>query len=192
MNANEYTFEGLGGGGEYVTSLAYLVALITSTSEAFRNEENDWVLAAHYDFEEQARSPSDLLEGERLHLPDNVFPQTPVMITRRWSPLASVLEKGLQPIFLRRAKFPNNLGVGIWLPHAFGDAKDPGSCRTDEELFWSVFDLACSKAKERNLAVAILAEPGWSYESAIGSLQNWTAKQTAKADRVFWRRTPEG
>lgn len=192
MNTDDFTFEGLGGGGQYVTSLAYLVTLIPPTASVFCDEANDRILAAQYDFEEQAKNPSDLLEGEKLHLPPGVMPQTPVMITKGWSPLASVLKRGIEPKFMRRHEKAGRLAVGIWLPRILGQTKEIKKSQTDEDLFWAIFDKVCGKAIRDNLVVCILAQTGWSYEYAVGSLQNWTAKEIEKADRVLWKRTPKG
>jgi len=191
MNPKDFTFEKLGG-GKYRPSLAYMVVLIEPDSDSFRDAATDWVLGAQYDFEEQAQSPSDLLQGERVHMPNGVFPQTPVTLTRGWSPLASVLERGLEPTFARRRESPNNLAVGIWMPQTLGESQNIESCGTDEDFFWTVFEMVSAKARERGLAVCILAKAGWSYEDAIGSLPHWSAKEVMQADRVIWRRTPDG
>lgn len=191
MDPKDFTFESLGG-GKYRPSLAYIVALIEPGSDSFRDAGTDWVLAAQYDFEEQAQSPTDLLKGERLHMPNGVFPQTPVILTRGWSPLASVLERGLEPTFIRRRERAGDLAVGIWMPHILGDSKDIESCGTDKELFSAIFDKVSAKAIERGLAVCILAKAGWNYEDAIGSLPRWSAKEVMQADRVLWKRTPDG
>jgi hypothetical protein len=67
--------------------------------------------------------------------------------------------------------------------------KHVGNSETVEELFWAILGEAFSRAQKRGKLVCIVAEPGWSYES---DLPEWSSEQIAQADKILWKRTPEG
>ena len=114
------------------------------------------------------------------------------MVTKAWCPIGSMLERGFEPLVLRREEKIRAAATGIWDPVASDNRKEPSSCHTVEELFWAILQQVSQRGTERGLWVSIVAQPGWFYPSAIGSLPKWSRGEIEKADRVIWQRTPEG
>ncbi len=192
-NLSDFTFSGLCDHGKLQLlgkSLAYLVGLVGSVD----HEITDFKVAKGalrwlYDSEEQVRNAAELLELGQ-YLPKAYYPQTPVMVTLAWSPIAAMLERGFEPLILKREESRKSFAIGIWSPAEMGGTKAIQECRTPEELFWSVLAQAFRRAKERRMLLSIMAEPGWAFEMSIGSLPRWTEEEIAKADRILWARTP--
>jgi hypothetical protein len=185
-----------GRGGEGSGTLAYLVGLVDRENHGITQLiAAERILEWLFDLEEQVKSASELvLNQERCFLryfPIGYYPQTPVMLTRKWSPISALLERGLEPLVLRKGDKPRGVATGVWSPVAILDAKEVSNCNTVEELFWGIVSLAFDRAKERQMLVNVVAQPGWNYETKIGSLPKWADKEVAKADRILWKRTPE-
>jgi hypothetical protein len=143
--------------------------------------------------QEAVRTPADLLRAQKLFLLKGYFPQTPVMKTRAWSPAGALLEAGFEPIVLERYfSGANAVATGIWCPMTISDPKSIQYSSTDEDLFWAIMAKVSERAKKRKQHISVVATPGWAYESAIGSLQDWDEAEIEKADRVVWKRTPDG
>jgi hypothetical protein len=196
----DYTFASLLHNGPAVetpvNTLAYLISLVDGPG----NSVIDLQIARRflgwlYDVEEQVRGPTELLlrQGSAAGLcPNGLYPQTPVMLTKEWSPVSAMLENGLEPLALTRMDKRRACASGIWEISRIPDSKCLDECRTAEELFWHVFRKISDKAKARNLLVSIIAKPGWSYDHDvhINTLRNMTSKEAERADRVIWQRTP--
>lgn len=190
-----YTFQELAGrAASWKSSLAYIVGLV----DAVENPVSDpdfatyTVLYLMTDIEDQPaiRKPSHLLDAQSAFLPSGYFPQTPTMLVRQWSPIEALLKAGFGPLSLKKQQNGAVWGAtGIWRPSTVSNAKPIESCESDEELFWAIMDKAFERAKQKNLLVNIIAQPGWSYDSAVGSLRNWSEADIAKADRILWKRT---
>jgi hypothetical protein len=168
-NAADYTFWGLLNNGVQtshpVTSLAYLVGLVDSP-----------------DAQDLASRPGELS-------PKAYHPLTPVMLTKSWSPISAVLEKGWKPIVLSRLAKARACASGIWNIKEIGHAAPYKECLTPEQLFWSVLSKVAEQANSRGLLVSIIACPGWSYEHGH-ALSDLTFDEAKKADRVIWQRIP--
>ena len=102
-----------------------------------------------------------------------------------------MLERGLNPVVLRREQRVRAVATGIWQPTTFESPKPIQACKTVEDLFWAVLSEAFQRAAKRKLLVSVIAEPGWSYETKVESLGRWSGLEVAKADRILWQRTPE-
>jgi hypothetical protein len=202
----DYTFLGLCKNGkpmELVDSLVYMVALADSEDHQILDlSVANQVLGVVFDMDELITQASDMATSQELSLPTGYYPQTPAMVTRAWSPIASMLERSFKPIALKRDPTFLSVATGIWSPTLFEkseqvaglfeNVKQISDAETSEELFWSILPEAFSRAMKRGKFVSVVAKPGWSYESSIGSLAEWTIKEIALADKILWKRTPEG
>lgn len=192
----DYTFLGLCQNGKplaSVRSLVYQVGLVDSV----RNEICDLkvvntLLPLIFTAEEQIDNPSFFLEWQEDTLPKGYHPQTPCMLTIGWSPISALLEQGFAPVLLSRNTGALANAVGIWRPVPFRSSKTIADSETFEQLFWAILTEAFRRAEDRNALVSIIAEPGWDYDTAVGSLPNWSEQDIARADRILWKRTPEG
>jgi hypothetical protein len=194
----EYTFEALclHTVSEEVDTLAYLIGLVDSEKHVAGNP-----FKARYDIlyplsegEGQVVSPEDLVGMQAEFLPSNYLPQTPVMFARRWSPITALLEKGFKPFSLARdaRNAPTAVAAGIWRPGIVEAAKDILDCTTDEELFWAIMSKVFDRARDRDWLVSIIAEVGWSYDTQVGRLQDWSDEEIAQTGRVLWKSTVDG
>jgi hypothetical protein len=197
--SEDYTFGGLLNNNmptkdtfaSVINTLAYIVGLSNSeTSGALDLKMASKIIGDTYDFEEQARSAEELIEYQRgARFPAGYFPQTPVMLAHRWSPISTMLDCGMEPIALNRAKRVGLLcASGIWNINKPLVGKDLKHFRNDEDLFWHILGKVIEKAKADQYLISIIAKPGWSYEH--GQLQNLTLAEARKANRVVWQRTP--
>jgi hypothetical protein len=186
-NPEQFTFNSMRGKDMACNSLAYWLALVDSADNAILNKENEYLLAYQYDDEEQVCDPMNLHDG---YLPKGFLPQTPVMLAKNWSPFGALLEKKLEPVLLENSRPPFGCWVGFWHPEKIKTAKPLSSCKTDEELFWSLFNLASDLAKQSQKLVCLVSKVGWSYERAIASLPKWSKKQITETGRLIWQRTP--
>jgi hypothetical protein len=194
---DDYTFAGLCGiGGERSGSLAYLVGLVESQDHGITQLiPADRILAWLFDLEEQVKSASELLlsqdESFKRYFPMRFYPQTPVMLTRKWSPIGALLEQGLEPLVLRRSEKPRGVATGIWAPTVLRTRQTTSDCETVQELFWAILSEVFDRARQRRLLVSVIAKPGWNYETKIDSLPKWPREEVMKSDRILWKRTPE-
>jgi hypothetical protein len=174
--------------------LAYLVSLVDSAkNKAGDPDTATSLITLICDEEEQAQNPSDIMRMGKRYFPKAFYPQTPVMMAKGWSPISSMLERQLIPIVLnRKVNGGAAVATGIWKPAPLEQTKKIGACKTVEELFWAIIQEAFSRASKRRCLVNIIAEPGWDYDEAIGSLPTWKKHQLVKMDRILWKRTPEG
>ena len=195
----DYTFLGICNHGkplEDVSSLAYLVGLVGSRDHEISNPvPAKRILAWLFDEEEQAKGANQLLLSQedffRRYFHGGYLPQTPVMLTQAWSPIAAMLEKGLEPLILRREDRLMSVATGIW-PHQNVAADiSVTKAKTPQELCWGILTQVFQRARERELLISIIAQPGWNYGTKIGSLPRWTAEEVARADRILWKRTAE-
>jgi len=194
-NAADYTFWGLMNNGVEVDTpvdtLVYLVGLVdTADNEVSKLEKANFMLSFLYDVEEQVESVSHLLERQQEIFPKGYYPQTPVMMTLKWSPIAALLERGLEPVVLSRETDWMDCASGIWEIKAVESAKPREACETAEELFWHVLKKVADKAKGKGLLLSIVAQPGWDYHDEVSVLRNLTQAEAEEADRVIWQRTP--
>src|SRR5690242_15730827 len=106
------------------------------------------------------KSPEELLGWQAEIMPTNYSRQTPVMFARRWSPIAAVLQKGFEPITLKRntTSGPTGVAAGIWLPGVTETTKPVADCETDEDLFWAIMNKVFKRARERSCLVSIIAQ----------------------------------
>ena len=199
-NAAEYTFAGLDSLGEPTggpTFLGYLMGLVDKPDHGIADPPTARIILPWlYDVEEQASDAAYLGASESQffsrYFEGGYLPQTPCMVTKAWSPLGALLERGIEPVVLRRQEKIRAAATGIWEGVSIGDAKGIREAVTVEELFWALFDTVSKRAKERGMWVSVIAKPGWCYDSAIGSLPKWPSWEVEKAGRVIWQRTPEG
>jgi hypothetical protein len=194
-NTADFTFWGLFSHGAQVDTLiktlGYVVALVDSPeNEALNLEKARFILSYLFAVEEQVTSPADLLSVQERSFPAAYLPQTPVMLTLRWSPISAMLERGWQPIKLSRETTGMACASGVWAVRGVEDARSFGDCRTPEELFWHILQKVVEKARMRNLLISIIARPGWSYETDVGMLRNLSSAAAGEADRVIWQRAP--
>jgi hypothetical protein len=201
----EYTFLALCNQGKslgVLSSLGYLVSLVDSPShDVLDLRIAHQVINVSFESEAALTDASEVLSSQEGTLPSGFYPQTPVLITKRWSPISALLQRTLLPINLRRDSIAKSVATGIWSPAAlqtnalaelFENAKPVSEVHTVESLFWAVLIEAFGRAQKRHKWVSIIAEPGWSYESSIGSLPEWTKHHLATADKILWKRTPVG
>lgn len=193
----EYTFEALclQNKGPKIKTLAYTVGLVDSEKHIAADPDKARynVLYQLSEAEENMPSPEDLLDWQSQVLPTGYFPQTPVMFVQLWSPIYALLEKGYEPETLRwLGEAPHAVATGIWKPQSFGPAMRIEDCKSDVELFWAIMGEVFKRAHDRKQLVNVIAEVGWSYESMIGGLQVWNAKEIAQSGRVLWKRTWQG
>jgi hypothetical protein len=196
IKPDDFTFEALNGNSGQ-DSLAYLVGLVDSPE----NKASDPRTASHeilyrlYDMEEQQyiRSPADLLARQCSIIPAGYFPQTPVMVTRKWSPISAVLQAKVFPVVLNKKRNgPFYVATGVWEQSVFNGFRPREKGTPVEELFWFIMAQVAERALRRHLYISIIAHAGWDYDAAIGRLAKWDDKQIAEADRILWKRTPEG
>jgi hypothetical protein len=191
----EYTFEGLCTDPSWETTLAYVVALVDSLANPVANPEIASYRTLYFleEAELNISGAEELIEAQKEMLPLGYFPQTPVMHTKKWSPIAAMLERGYAPIALRRQKQGAvYCATGMWEPTISETSLPMRECRSAVELFWAIMREASDRATKRGCFVNIIAQPGWSYDQAIGALAYWSESQISKADRILWKRTPEG
>jgi hypothetical protein len=185
-------------------SLAYVVSLVDSADhEILHWSTAARVLTLEYETNQQLQSPEQVLDWQRESVPKGFYPQTPVIIAYCWSPLSFMLEKSLVPVALTRDDAPGAIAIGIWTPEILNDAsraaaiyqtakRTVADARTNEELFATVMVEALSRGLKRGKLVSVIATPGWGYEDNIGSLAKWSDEEIAKADKILWKRTPDG
>lgn len=190
----DFTFWGLYSRGTPIktpiNTIAYLVGLVDSPmNDIAEVGQAKFVLRYLFDVEEQVGSAADLITVQSKSCPPGYFPQTPVMLTLAWSPIAALLERSWEPVVLNREDKGMACASGIWLPKHVESSKALSDCETPEDLFWYVLKNAVEKATVRNLYISIVAKPGWSYESNKGRPNNLTFAEAEKADRIIWQRT---
>jgi hypothetical protein len=191
----DYTFWGLFNFGTPfrtpITTLAYLVGLIESpTNQAADLKKAKFILRYLFDVEEQVKSASELRSVQEETFPKGFYPQTPVMLTIQWSPIAELLNKGCTPILLEREMKQMACALGIWEWQSIKELVMQESLNTSEELFWYIIRRVLAKAENRKLSIIIISMPGWSYEDNRDRPYNLTLEAAQKADRVIWQRTP--
>ncbi len=193
-DASEYSFLGLCNHGRPLgpPTLAYLVGLADSPRHIVGDPSTaKSILRFMFDFEELAESAAWLVDAQKGFVPEGYHPQTPALLTKSWSPVSAMLEQGFNPVVLNREEKQRAVATGIWEPASLGSFKPIKNPSTVEQLFWEVLREAFRRAAERKMLVSLIAMPGWSYDTKIGSLPKWSAKEVAKADRILWKRTPE-
>jgi hypothetical protein len=192
---NQYSFSALYGtprpNEPRYTSLVYLLALVDSPkSEILRLDKAHFVLSYLYEVEEQIATAVELLSVQGRHFPKPYYPQTPVMVTKEWSPISAMLEGGLNPLGLVRQPRRWACASGIWEPMNIENVRSYQECESPEQLFWSVLDKVANKARARGLLISLISSIGWDYESNIGMPRNLSLAEAEQADRVVWQRTP--
>ncbi len=198
FNPQDYTCDALSVSPDWkspTSPLAYAVGLVDSVDSGILEPRaaSFQVLSQMYEMEGISSSPRALLGNQEQFLPPGYFPQTPVMVTVNWSPITLMLERGFEPLVLKRANLGGgrDVAVGIWRPMEIAETKRLDECTTFEELFWFIMKEASARARHRGKLVSITAKPGFSYKDSIGSLPNWSERKLKAADRILWRRTPE-
>jgi hypothetical protein len=202
LNLADYTFEGLYypvGGAEpdpgRCPSLCYLIGLTDSPTHKISDIlVAKRILSWLYDCEEQSVSAEHLRAGEKFF--DRYFtggykPQTPCMVVNQWSPISAMLERGFEPQILNRDPGWRSVATGIWKATT-ADAVEIESAETGEDLFWAIIGKVSARAVERRMWLSIIAKPGWDYGTAVNSLPPWLEAEVEEADRVLWKRTPDG
>lgn len=195
LESSDYTFSGLLSDGKPVnspiTSIAYLIALVETPENPVSNlDKAKQLLRYLFDMEEQVKSAAELLAIQAEIAPKGYFPQTPVMLALRWSPISALLEGGWDPILLTREAKARACASGIWKMMHVENNESHRKPSTSEELFWCVLYEVSQKCRARNQFLSIIAKPGWSYESNDDRPWNFTQAEAQKADRVIWQRTP--
>jgi hypothetical protein len=196
----DYTFSALQGLKKPITagpSLVYLIGLVDKANHAISDPvAAKRILSWLYEIEEQTEDAIhlDVRQSQFFsrYFQEGYYPQTPCMVTQAWSPIAALLESGFEPVVLRREHKILAAATGIWEPVSKGGVKEINRCVTADELFWRLLSEVCTRATERHMWVSIIAQPGWHYNAAIGSLPKWSSAEVEKADRIIWQRTPEG
>jgi hypothetical protein len=193
QEARDYSFWGLLSNGERIdtpiTTLAYVVAIVDSPQNPAADlEKAQFILSYLFEVEEQVSSAAELLVRQERSFPKGFHPQTPVMLTLRWSPIAALLDYGWHPLALTRESGRMACASGVWSPTTIEAHKSHENCETPEELFWHVISKASSKAKAQGGFLGIIASPGWDFDDDV--LQNLSLAEARKAGRVIWQRTP--
>jgi hypothetical protein len=193
--AGNYRFESLAG-RRPCPSLAYLVGLVDSVDHRMSDPEvASRILVWLYEVEEQSPDASYLLSRQNeffaRYFSGGYFPQTPCMLTKKWSPIYAMLERGMTPFVLNRSGRVSLTATGIWDVSSLDATEAAQSGENFEWLFWTTLNEVLNRAKRRAMRVSVIASPGWDYKSAVDSLPRWTQEDIDKADRVLWRRTPE-
>lgn len=199
-NPAEYRFDALDTKAAVMgrNSLCYLVALVDSPSHKISDILSaKRILSWVYEIEEQAPGGNALKEREQSFysrfFAQGYQPQTPCMVVKSWSPIAAMLERGFKPLLLAREnKSHHALATGIWAPLSLSSTPQIEAAKTAEELFWAIMAAGSAKASEQKMWISIIAQPGWTYESAIASLPKWSADEISASGRILWKRTPEG
>lgn len=194
-NPSEYTFDGLAfpGNPSPHRYLAYVLGLVNGPDNPISNARKAaGLLTLLYDMEEQLKDPESLLGWQQASLPKGYLPVTPCMVTEGWSPIAAILERGLEPVLLKREPTRHATATGIWEPVDGESGLDIESAKTVEQLFWAMLLETSRRAIVRKMLVSIIACPGWGYVTAIGSLPKWGSEELKIADKILWKRTPEG
>jgi hypothetical protein len=195
-SAEDYTFAGLlnaSNPDNPITSLAYLIGLVDSTQNQIMDlQMAKFVIRVLFSVEEQIDDPAELLKLQTERFPKNYYPQTPVMLTSKWSPIADLLQKNAKPLALCREMRGMNCASGIWGASIGELVQSSAQSETQEQLFWHVLKKVSGKAHESGSLISIVAKPGWDYEEARDTypLNNLTSIQVAEAGRVIWQRTP--
>jgi hypothetical protein len=200
---SHYTFQGLlnrtdgplGDPGP-ISSLCYLISLTDSPAHPI----SEYILAKRilawlYDCEQQSLNADHLKENERFferYFSGGFYPKTPVMVVRQWSPISVMLQNDFAPLTLGREAKGRSVASGIWAPPTVTESVEIEDARTDEQLFWAIMKQVSALAEEEQKSISIVAQPGWYYASAIGSLPSWSAEEVGKSGRVLWKRTPDG
>src|SRR3954451_9328915 len=163
----DYDFLGLCANGKplgTVTSLGYLVGLMDSTSNLMASPEKagrmiGWIC----DIEEQVKDGADLVNSVAERLP-GYLPQTPVMLTKSWSPIGEMLEHNLQPLLLSRRSRIRSTATGVSQPMGVPFVTTVENAVTQEALFWAILSEVSKRATQRQLLVSVIACPGWMYK----------------------------
>jgi len=69
---------------------------------------------------------------------------------------------------------------GVWAPESLDNVIKHEECRTVDELFWVVLAEAFRRAKESGKLVSVITQPGWNYDTKIGSLPSWGKEEITK------------
>ncbi len=200
VNPTNYCFSALAGADDpqRFPSLCYLIGLTDSPNHKISEIlSSKRILPWLYDCEEQFLNAEHLRARQQKYFgrffSGEYLPQTPCMVVNLWSPIAAMLERGFQPEILQRDSRPvMAIATGIWKPQPVSSAATIESAQTVEDLFWAIMVEVTRKALARKMWINIVAQPGWDYKAAVNSLQKWSKDEVEKADRVLWRRTPEG
>src|SRR5688572_7293536 len=110
FRAADYTFSGLTGfesTGGPPSYLAYLVGLVDAPDHEVADPGvAKRILPYLYEIEEQKLTAESLRDSESAFFSrlsaERYFPQTPCMVTKAWSPIGAMLERGIEPLVLRR------------------------------------------------------------------------------------------
>jgi hypothetical protein len=189
---SNYNFESLAGPRQ-CPSLAYLLGLTNTADHKISDPEvASRILTWLFDIEEQSPDAAYLLSRQNSffsrYFPGGYHPQSPCMLTTRWSPIHAMLERGIKPTVLNKRGRASLTATGIWEPCSLDSVTEVGSGDSFVRLFWSTLVELFNRARQRGMWVSVIASPGWDYESMINSLPRWNAKEIAKADRILWRR----
>ncbi|HSH95907.1 MAG TPA: hypothetical protein VK968_17305 [Roseimicrobium sp.] len=179
-------------------SLGYIVGIVDPADQTIADPVvARQILAYLYSIEGRIQSDSGyLLRLQKSYCAQffsgRYFPMTPCMITKGWSPVATLLEKGFEPELLNREIRIQACASGIWKPASLGSLDGLGNGDDVESLFWGVLEKISKAAEDMHFHVSVIARPGWVYEREIGSLPTWSKAEVEKSGRVVWKRTPEG
>ncbi|HWX19013.1 MAG TPA: hypothetical protein VN578_03800 [Candidatus Binatia bacterium] len=190
--ANDYSFESLAGARQ-CPSLAYLLGLTDSADHKISDPQiASRILTWLFDIEEQSLDAAYLLSRQSSffsrYFPGGYHPQSPCMLTTKWSPIHAMLEQGIKPSVLNKGGRVSLTATGIWEPCSLDSLKGVDSGDGFVRLFWPTLVELFNRARQRGMWVSVIASPGWDYESMIDSLPRWNVEEIAKADRMLWRR----
>lgn len=185
------------------SSLVYLVSLVDSVNHPILElSVAHRTLVCTFEMDAATTNAAGMIEIQEGTLGKGLFPQTPAIVTKAWSPISAMLEISFEPLALKRDAIRRAVATGIWSPdlsrspkiaNRISEKAGPlSAAQTSEDLFWAILPVALHRARERGKLLSVVAEPGWHYESSIGGLPRWTDAQLDQADRILWQRTPEG
>jgi hypothetical protein len=195
MNAKDFTFEELSG-VTFPSSMAYIVGLVDSSEHPISDPLiAKRILQYLFDIEEQASDASELLEHQQRfasrYFQGGYQPKTPCMLTKRWSPIAALLETGAEPVALKKEDRIRATASGIWRPdHIFKTPFKVPECKTFQELFWAVLSETFRLAQQQQQFVSVIAQVGFNHDTQTQSLPAWTDGEVLRSGRLLWQRAP--
>jgi len=163
----ELDFDDLLGKATYHTSLAYWIGTVTPPAvEPATLTGLAGFLAQQYDREDQADCYESLFPEDE-EWPRYFTPVASIQLTRRWSPLPTMIQILGSPQHLLR--FDESVGAiavaAAWPPSQIPDPSIiPRFSEPDQERFAGILAVAAARGREARRGLFLVAEPGWSYD----------------------------
>lgn len=163
----ELDFDDLLGKATYHTSLAYWIGTVTPAAvKPATLSDLAGSLAQQYDREDQADCFESLFPEDE-DWPRYFAPVAPIQLTRRWSPLPTMIQILGPPQHLLRldADVGATAVAAAWSPSQVLDPSlIPRYSLPDPERFAGILAVAMARAREGGRGLFLVAKPGWSYD----------------------------